>query len=203
MIKQTAGREHKLLRTVLAAFISAYPLLSSRPPGGVEESSALQRASASPPPIYDGFNSDHPRLALGVLVTQTLFLPVLFRDYSPPYTGLFEIEPNNVYTEATGPLMAGRAYAGYPDDLKDYFSVYAPLGGPITVTVENKTGTGTQLHLYYGPPVAGQYVGYAGAPPFTINCATSCSNIGWYYIYIYTASNFNATTAYTLTATYP
>jgi len=132
-----------------------------------------------------------------------LFLPLVLKDYLAHFDGPFEIEPNNSYTVANGPVYAGRVYSGYPDDNKDYFSVYAPVGGPITVNVGNKTGAGTQLHLYYGPPVAGQYVGYSATLPFSINCTTACAGTGWYYILIYTDANFNTTTAYTVTVTFP
>ena len=117
---------------------------------------------------------------------------------TPCFQGPWEREPNNSYGEANGPLCSNREYRGYPDDQRDYFSIHPLSGGQITITLKNHTGQGVQLQLFYGD--VGHRVGYDPDPPYKIEYL---GDPGWYYIYIYTASGYNNTTAYTLRATFP
>ena len=95
-------------------------------------------------------------------------------------------------------MCSNREYRGYPDDQRDYFSIHPLSGGQITITLKNHTGQGVQLQLFYGD--VGHRVGYDPDPPYKIEYL---GDPGWYYIYIYTASGYNNTTAYTLRATFP
>ncbi|MBC7250254.1 MAG: hypothetical protein H5T62_08210, partial [Anaerolineae bacterium] len=127
-----------------------------------------------------------------------VFLPLVLRDYIRYFEGPWEMEPNNSYLEANGPLRSGQDYYGYPSDEKDYFSIYLRTGGRILIDLTNHTGTGVQLQLFYQSP--GNRVGYDLDAPYHIEYTGS---EGWYYIYVYTAGNYNTTTPYTLRATYP
>ena len=109
-----------------------------------------------------------------------------------------EKEPNDDYQHANGPLLANQDYFGYPDDQKDYFSIYLSNPSEITIDLTNYTGQGGQLQLFY--QTVNNLVAYDPTAPYHI---TYSGQPGWYYIYIYTASGFNTTTPYTLRVTYP
>jgi hypothetical protein len=131
--------------------------------------------------------------------TSRVYLPFALRDYVTYFEGPWEQEPNNTYLTANGPLLSGRDYYGYPNDEKDYFSIYLRSSGHIVIDLNNHNGTEVQLQLFYQntatPPVASQisvpyHIDYTGAA-------------GWYFIYIHSAGNYNSTTPYTLRVTYP
>ena len=127
-----------------------------------------------------------------------VYLPSVLRNYTTYFQGP-EREDNDHYLQANGPLRSGQAYEGYPDDAKDFFSIYLPTGGDIVIDLTGHAGTGVQLQLFYQsadtPPVA-----YDLSVPYHIEYTGTA---GWYYIYIYTASGYSNTTPYTLTVTYP
>ncbi len=125
-----------------------------------------------------------------------VYVPLVLRNYLHYFDGPCEIEPNNTYTQANGPLRSGVNYCGYPDDAKDYFSVYLGSGGTITVDLTNDVAVG-QLQLFYqstanrvGIDLAAKHLAYTGPA-------------GWYYIYIATTAGFSSVTPYTLRVTYP
>ena len=139
------------------------------------------------------------------------FLPLTLRNFVPCFVGAGEVEPNNTYGDATGPLCSGRDYRGYPNDTNDYFSLYLQTTGSVHVALANHTGGNVQLVLYYQTPTtpcpnhqdpnypticARDFQG-----PFGIGFNATAA--GWYYIRIYTGSHHNNTTQYTLQATYP
>ena len=129
-----------------------------------------------------------------------VFLPLTLRDYIQPFAGPWEIEPNNSYLQANGPLISGRDYRGYPNDERDYFSIYLRQPGSITIDLTGHTGQGLQLHLFYGSPQAGGSVKHDYEPPYQI---IYNGQAGWYYVYIYATGGYNSTTPYTLRVTYP
>jgi len=126
------------------------------------------------------------------------YLPLTLRDYLQYFDGPWEAEPNNTYLQANGPLISGRDYRGYPDDERDYFSVYIRKPGPLTIDLTDHTGQAVQLQLFYQG--IDNRVAFDTAPPYTI---TYDGQPGWYYIYIYTGGGHNSTTPYTLRVTYP
>ncbi|MBN1920197.1 MAG: hypothetical protein JW892_03050, partial [Anaerolineae bacterium] len=128
------------------------------------------------------------------------FLPLVLRDYVRYFEGPWEVEPNNTYLQANGPLISSLDYRGYPNDERDYFSVYLRQPGSITIDLTGHTGQGLQLHLFYGPPQVGGSVRHDYEPPYQI---IYNGQAGWYYIYIYTTGGYNSTTPYTLRVTYP
>lgn len=129
-----------------------------------------------------------------------IFLPLVSKDYVPYFEGPMELEPNNTYLTANGPLRSARDYNGHPDDAKDYFSIYLRNTGPITIDMNNHTGEGVQLQLFY-QNTAGSPLVLIYAAPYHIDYTATAT--GWYYIYIGSTGNFNSSTTYTLRATYP
>ncbi len=125
-------------------------------------------------------------------------LPLTLRDYLTYFEGPWEVEPNNTYLQANGPLRSGRDYYGYPNDEKDYFSIYVRRSGTITIDLSNHTGQGVQLQLFYQSTA--NRVAYDLDPPYHI---TYNGQPGWYYIYIYTAGGYHQATPYTLRVTFP
>ena len=119
-------------------------------------------------------------------------------DYVHYFEGPWEVEPNNTYLQANGPLISGREYRGYPNDEKDYCSIYLCEPGSLTINLTDHTGQAVQLQLFYQG--IDNRVAFDTAPPYTI---TYDGQPGWYYIYIYTGGGHNSTTPYTLRVTYP
>jgi hypothetical protein len=126
-----------------------------------------------------------------------VYLPLTLRDYVSLFKGPWEQEDNDNYLQANGPLRSGQDYYGYPDDQKDYFSIYLPASGTLAASVDGHTGQGVQLFLFYQSPA--NEVGWDYEAPYDISYTGPA---GWYYVYIYTESGFNATTSYTLRVTY-
>lgn len=207
MRRQIIRSNQKLLRLVLVMLISAQPLLASGRSGKVEAGRSLPGARAAFP-LRQHELTRYPPLSLNIPVTQTLFLPVIFRDYIPPYVGAFEIEPNNTYTEATGPLQSDQTYLGYATDTgdeplthtdRDYYKVYLPTGGAFAVTASNVI-TPAQLHLYQGVPASDTRLDYqTGGPTLTVTCPLSCTVPGWYYILVYSGVVITPSVPYSLT----
>ena len=112
---------------------------------------------------------------------------------------VWELEPNDEYQEANGPLISGVEYYGYPDDAYDHFKIYLDASGEIEVDLENHTGQGVQLQLHYQS--VPNRVGYDWDPPYQIRYTNASP--GWYYIRIYTESGHNSDTSYVLRATFP
>jgi hypothetical protein len=131
------------------------------------------------------------------------YLPFVSYKMKTFFEGPFELEPNNTYTQANGPIRSGQDYQGYPDDVNDYFSFTTGTTGDIAINLSNHTGNGVQVILYY------QSTAHREEPPCQKpDGGTSCVITyparpgGSYYLQIYTVSNFN-TTPYTLRVTYP
>jgi hypothetical protein len=111
----------------------------------------------------------------------------------------WEDEPNNSYQEATGPLESGQEYHGYPDDLKDYFSLFVESPGQITVDLTEHTGKGVQLQLFF-ESTANSVADDRTPPDYHIAWDGPA---GTYYVYIYTESGHNTNTAYKLRTVHP
>jgi hypothetical protein len=129
----------------------------------------------------------------------TVFLPLVARNLISYFDGPWEVEPNNDWQHANGPVRSGRDYYGYPDQ-KDYWSVYLPANGTITADLTNHTGQDVQNQLHYGQPVQGAQVAWAYSPPYHIEYS---GQAGWYYVYINGGSGWSPAIPYTLRASYP
>jgi hypothetical protein len=127
-----------------------------------------------------------------------VYLPFVTKAPSQTFfEGPFEVEENDKYYQANGPIRSGKDYQGYPDDEKDYFSFVTNAAGVITVTLNNHTGTGVQVLLFdqnitmvQVDNTAPYQITYNGPP-------------GTYFVQIYAAGGYNSTTKYTLRVTYP
>jgi len=161
----------------------------------------------TPNPHYSGSDSftyhardsyDNSNVAtVNLSVVAPIRLPIVMRNYLHYFEGPWEVEPNNTYEQANGPLQSGVDYSGYPNDANDYFFVELTTGGTLSIDLSNHTGKGVQMVLYdetakslardYDPPYQIVYTGQAGR----------------YYIQIYTESGYNANASYTLRVSYP
>jgi len=157
------------------------------------------------PMIFRTSQADHPYVFTSYtgygntsLSPCALYLPIVVKDYVSHFAGPWEVEPNNTWQQANGPLISGRAYYGYPNDTRDYFSIYTRRAGQITVSLTGHTGHGVQLQLFYQG--INNRVDHDLEAPYEI---TYSGPAGWYYILIYTESGHNEHTPYTLRVTYP
>jgi len=133
----------------------------------------------------------------GTAAQYRIYLPLVLRNHMVYFEGPWESEDNDSCTAANGPLRSGRDYLGYPNDVKDYFSVHLRTAGSITVDLTNHTGQGVQLQLFYQS--VDNRVAYALHPPYHIEYTGLA---GLYYVYIYTASGYNNANPYTLRVAY-
>ncbi len=163
---------------------------------GYTESSDFPTTSGAFDTTYNGGSVDTFVVKFSFLTR--IYLPLVLRDYLTYFEGPWEVEPNNTYLEANGPLRSGRDYYGYPNDEKDYFSICVRRSGTITIDLSNHTGQGVQLQLFYQS--LANRVAYDLDPPYRV---TYNGQPGRYYIYLYTAGGYNQTTPYTLRATFP
>jgi hypothetical protein len=95
-------------------------------------------------------------------------------------------------------LVSGLDYHGYPDDKRDYFSIYTRQSGAIAINLTEHTGQGVQLQLFYQG--IDNRITYVTDAPYEI---THTGPAGWYYVYIYTEDGHNRSTPYTLRVNYP
>ncbi len=114
------------------------------------------------------------------------------------FNGVWEQEPNDDYLLANGRLRSGTEYHGYPNDIRDYFSIYVSLPGPIAINLSNHTGQGVQLQLFRES--VSNLVDWVLSEPYEIRYNGAP---GWYYIYIFTERGYNNTIPYNLRVTYP
>ncbi len=126
-----------------------------------------------------------------------IYLPLVVKKSTPFFEGPWEIEPNDSFQQANGPLRSGKKYYGYPNDSQDFFSIDVRTGGDIIIDLNGHTGQGVQIQLFYQ---SSDRVEWVYEPPYHIEYTGLA---GWYYIYVYTESGYNETTRYTIRATFP
>jgi hypothetical protein len=127
-----------------------------------------------------------------------VYVPLVLESYVSHFRGPWEVEDNDTASSANGPLASGQDYYGYPDDANDYFGVYMPEAGTLTIDLTSHVGQGVQVQLFYQSTSV--MVTYDWNPPYHIVYTGSA---GWYYVRIYTASGYTGATPYTLRVTYP
>ena len=126
-------------------------------------------------------------------------LPVVAAGACPTcFAGPNEVEPNNNLSQANGPLIDGQTYIGQHNDQWDTYFIYAPLAGVVSVDLQTPRTSGVQLQVYY-QSISDPNSQYRALPPYHIDYNGPA---GWYYIFVYTGSNFNDQT-YTLTVDVP
>ena len=126
------------------------------------------------------------------------YIPLSMKEHVSYFEGPWEIEPNDVWHQANGPLRSAKNYFGYPDE-RDYFSFYMNKSGSIDVDLTNHTGQEVQLQLFYQD--TNNRLEYVTTPPFSINLTYQPR--GLYFILIYSNSGHNQQHKYTLQVTYP
>ncbi|HPH98312.1 MAG TPA: formylglycine-generating enzyme family protein [Anaerolineaceae bacterium] len=107
-----------------------------------------------------------------------IFLPVVGKNI---YAGIWEGEPNNVYSNANGPLLPGRVYFGRADDAKDYYRLYLPVAGKLALILDHPAA-GAQILLYHNSVLNQPLV--VNAAPYQFNLPSA--DVGWYYLQVYT-----------------
>src|SRR5687768_2764768 len=70
------------------------------------------------------------------------YLPNVMFNHVDSFQGPLEVEPNDSYQQANGPLRSGAGYQGYPNDQRDFFSIYLQVNGPISINLMNHAGKG-------------------------------------------------------------
>ena len=111
----------------------------------------------------------------------------------------WETEPNNPYYNADGPILPQHDYYGYPDDDRDYWSLYLPTQSTINIDLLEMSAPG-QLQLFYGTATDENRVASDIIPPYHIEHTGSA---GLYYILIGTSSGHNREFRYVLRSQFP
>ena len=129
---------------------------------------------------------------------ETVFMPVAMSDHISYFPGATEIEPNNSYLEANGPLQSGLFYSGHFNDERDFFSIYVQTAGSITIDLTTNVTADLQLQLFYQS--TNNRVGFDPTAPYRI---TYNGQPGWYSIFMYSSTSYPTPPTYLFTATYP
>ena len=184
--------------TWIGAVVPATPTPSATPTLTMSPTTTIfptATPTASPTPVL----SLTPTLSPTPFSPSRVFSPLMASGYTGYFSGPWELEPNNSYLSANGPLKEGVEYLGYPDDARDYFSLYIDRSGQISINLLNHTGQGTQLQLFYASVT--NRVAFQAEPPYHIQY--SGADAGIYYIYIYSDGNYNQNAPYTVQVDYP
>ncbi len=131
-----------------------------------------------------------------VALPEDAYLPIVCKNVLSYFAGPWEVEPNNGWSQANGPIHSLQYYYGYPNDTEDFFSFLAS-GGSMTVELMNYSpgSGGGQLFVY---DANHQQMGWSYTPPYHF---TFTGAAGWYYVRIYTVGTSDV--PYTLRVTYP
>jgi hypothetical protein len=130
----------------------------------------------------------------------TAFLPLTMSSFIQYFPGPWELEDNDTSSQANGYLYVNQDYYGYPDDQRDWFSIYLTQPGNFSVNLSGHSGEDVQLHVYAQVVDADHRVCYVGVAPYV--CEVD-GQVGSYFLLIYTDSGFNTSTPYALQITAP
>ncbi len=134
--------------------------------------------------------------------TAEIYIPIIQNEL---FNSEWEIESNNYYTMANGPLLNGKQYFGFPDP-NDYFRFEIETTGLISIRVENYTGSEPQVQLIYDHP---EHI-LNPTIPYTYTCPDNLCQleyvpppnyIGSYFVFISADNSTNI--SYTLIVNYP
>lgn len=128
------------------------------------------------------------------------YLPVLPAGYAE-FDGAWEVEPNDFFGQANGPLISGQDLGGWPDDDDDYFYFTTAGGGTMVQMWNYAPGIYGQMFLYNGneEQVAWDNDPFDGWLISLVNLPA-----GTYYVRIYTDPGGQTDQQiYTLRATFP
>ena len=133
-----------------------------------------------------------------------VYLPLVLRNYR---TWDAYYEENDHWLDAYGPLVSGKAYLAYPDDVEDYY--YFVLSAPATVNVSVTDFAPTSSNgtvMLYGPAVGderGPRIDYYGPlDQSSMSLGPHSLGSGKYYVRVNTAQGYSTTQLYRLTVTY-
>ena len=133
-----------------------------------------------------------------------VYLPAVLRNYR---TWDAYYEENDHWLDAYGPLVSGRAYLAYPDDVEDYY--YFVLSAPATVNVSVTDFAPTSSNgtvMLYGPATGserGNLIDYYGPPgDSSMPLGPRSLGPGKYYVRVYTNQGHSTAQLYRLTVTY-
>jgi hypothetical protein len=135
-----------------------------------------------------------------------IYVPLIFRNYTSFFEGPWEVEDNDSFSQANGPLLPGKNYYGFHDDTSDYFSVYMRNAGLIKISLNSEHGKTDpnghpviQTQLFYSS--TSNLIDYQFGPSAHIE---HNGQPGWYYVRVFTVLEYlDSEKQYTLNVTYP
>ena len=132
-----------------------------------------------------------------------IFLPASLREYTPPFNGRAELEPNNSLDTANGLLQSNVPCIGFPDDLNDYYSFTSSTAGQISVSLNGHIGANTNNLQLQLRNASNALIVFVFKAPFNINVANLPA--GTYYVRVFYAAPgpYNNSAPYTLQVVYP
>ena len=125
---------------------------------------------------------------------KSVLLPWVARDHLAQFAGPLELAPNDLASQANGPLQLGLDYAGLADDDSDYFWFRLPRTGTVTLTLLNHPGAKDNLVQLQLRDSSALFLDYAFKEPFVV---TRNLPAGDYFARIFFANG-----PYTSSATY-
>ena len=133
-----------------------------------------------------------------------VYLPVVLRYY---HTWDTYYEENDHWLAAYGPLVSGKAYLAYPDDVEDYYYFMLSATATVNVSVTDFAPTSSNgTVMLYGPAVGserGNLIDYYGPPgDSSMPLGPHSLGPGKYYVRVNTAKGHSTTQLYRLTVTY-
>jgi len=149
--------------------------------------------------IYTVGFSEDPYTLQAIFPTPT-FLPVLSKNINGCMIGTAEVEPNNIASEANGPLCLNVAYQGIPADEWDIYYVTLPSAGVLTIDLTAYTAaSGSFLGLYASDSTLTLLEGKTSAPFHLARAVAS----GKYYIAVHSVNGSISSTPYQLKVNWP
>ena len=146
-----------------------------------------------------------PRTSGGPSGPRTAYLPAVLRNCR---TWDAYYEENDHWLDAYGPLVSGRTYLAYPDDVEDYyyFVLSAPATANVSVTNYVPTSSNGSTVALYGPAIGderGNRIDYYSTPgDSSMSLGPHSLGPGKYYVRVYTTQGHSTTQLYRLTVTY-
>jgi hypothetical protein len=144
------------------------------------------------------------------VVPPDVYLPAVMNQYSTCFAGPAEIEPNDLFTQANGPLCSGVNYTGTSDHNgsaqdSDYFYIQTTATGTINVQVTNFLSSNAQVQLYAHPVSAGTLLeSVPDQPGGTYSIIKNNLPAGRYYVRVVaTDGHAVGQGPYTLRVTFP
>jgi hypothetical protein len=137
-----------------------------------------------------------------VTVFGRIYLPLVLGCWNRCFInnlGFWEIEPNNGWGAANGPLCSRQEYYGYADDSDDLFYILHGVGS-FAVTVTNYVAEGAQLVVYNERH---DVVAWDPGPGPLLTVTGVFTESGQYFIRLYGTGGYTTTQWYTLVATFP